>query len=267
MATLAAAVESAARDDSADFTPETREVRRGMPRKPRAPCRPPMLAAPQTATPGALPRPPPPTTRAAAPHPLPLSLLALTSPLTSRLTLALTLTSPLTSPLTRRAARAPRAARGRRGGRGAQPVGRAAVAAAVDHPAGRGGAALGRRLHARRAGRRGQELHKDVHATTGTAGWQPGAPRQRARGARGARGRGGAGVMGELVGGARAVSIQLQLSDTTAQPCMGRSKCCPAATGRTRTRATGADQARRQGADTLLGRAGRGRACGLGHPV
>jgi ectoine hydroxylase-related dioxygenase (phytanoyl-CoA dioxygenase family) len=73
-------------------------------------------------------------------------------------------------------------------------------------------------------GAAGQELHKDVHGHDRHGGV---AARGAEAGEAGVGGAGGAGVMGELVGGARAVSIQLQLSDTTAQPCMGSLEVLP----------------------------------------
>ena len=73
-------------------------------------------------------------------------------------------------------------------------------------------------------GAAGQELHKDVHGHDRHGGV---AARGAEAGEAGEGGAGGAGVMGELVGGARAVSIQLQLSDTTAQPCMGSLEVLP----------------------------------------
>tara|TARA_B100000795_G_scaffold18326_1_gene12193 strand:- start:267 stop:935 length:669 start_codon:yes stop_codon:yes gene_type:complete len=70
-------------------------------------------------------------------------------------------------------------------------------------------------------GAAGQELHKDVHGHDrhgGVAG-------QGGEGDEGSEG--GAGLVGELVGAARAVSIQLQLSDTTAEPRMGSLEVLP----------------------------------------
>ena len=125
-------------------------------------------------------------------------------------------------------------------------------------------------------GAAGQELHKDVHghdrhgglAARGAEAGEGGGAGEGEAGAGGEAGEAGAGVgagvMGELVGGARAVSIQLQLSDTTAAS-MGSSKCCPAATAGRGTRATGADQ--RAVKEPTPPRAGRGHARGLGHPV
>jgi len=88
-------------------------------------------------------------------------------------------------------------------------------------------------------GAAGQELHKDVHghdrhggvaargAEAGEADEAGEGGEGGAAGVGGAGGAGGEGVMGELGGGARAVSIQLQLSDTTAQPCMGSLEVLP----------------------------------------
>ena len=76
-------------------------------------------------------------------------------------------------------------------------------------------------------GAAGQELHKDVHGHDRHGGVAARGAEAGEGGEGGAGGAGGAGVMGELVGGARAVSIQLQLSDTTAQPSMGSLEVLP----------------------------------------
>ena len=73
-------------------------------------------------------------------------------------------------------------------------------------------------------GAAGQELHKDVHGHDRHGGV---AGRGGEGGEGGEGGVGGEGSVGELIGAARAVSIQLQLSDTTAQPRMGSLEVLP----------------------------------------
>jgi hypothetical protein len=73
-------------------------------------------------------------------------------------------------------------------------------------------------------GAAGQELHKDVHGHDRHGGVAGEGGEADEGGEWGER---GAGSVGELVGAARAVSIQLQLSDTTAQPRMGSLEVLP----------------------------------------